>query len=85
MSQQELLRRVIQVLDSAEIEYMVTGAIASSLQGEPRTTHDIDLVVDIERTAVKELHNAFPSPGFYLNQESIIEAINKKYKDYKKD
>ncbi len=78
MSQQELLRKVIRVLEGAGIEYMVTGSIASSLQGEPRTTHDIDLVVDIERTAVKELHKAFPPPDFYLDQETIIEAINKK-------
>ena len=66
------------MLESAGIEYMVTGSIASSLQGEPRTTHGIDIVVDIERAAVKELLNAFPSPDFYLDQESIIEAINKK-------
>ena len=51
MSQQELLRRVIQVLDSAGIEYMVTGSIASSLQGEPRSTHDINIVVAIEKAA----------------------------------
>jgi hypothetical protein len=78
MSQQELLRRVVRVLDSAGIEYMVTGSIASSLQGEPRTTHDADLVVDIERTAAKALHNAFPSPDFHLDEESIINAINKR-------
>lgn len=78
MSQQELLRKVVQVLDSAEIEYMVTGSIASSLQGEPRTTHDIDLVVAIEKAAAKEMVKAFPPPGFYLDQEAIIEAINKK-------
>jgi hypothetical protein len=78
MSQQELLRKVIRVLDGAGIEYMVTGSIASSLQGEPRTTHDIDLVVDIETAAAKEMVKAFPPPDFYLDQETIIEAINKK-------
>lgn len=49
MSQQELLRKVIQTLDEAGIQYMVTGSVASSLQGEPRSTHDIDLVVAVER------------------------------------
>ena len=78
MSQQELLRKVIRVLDAAGIEYMVTGSIASSLQGEPRTTHDIDLVVAIEKAAAKEMVKAFPPPDFYLDQETIIEAINKK-------
>lgn len=76
MSQQELLRKVIQELDDAGIEYMVTGAVASSLQGEPRSTHDIDLVVAMERAAAEKLAKAFPPPDFYLDEASIIDAIN---------
>ncbi len=76
MSQQELLKRVIQSLDAAGIEYMATGSIVSSLQGEPRSTHDIDLVVAIPRHAVKNLIKAFPPPAYYLDEDSIIEAIN---------
>ena len=48
MSQQELLRLVVQSLDDLDVEYMLTGSIVSSLQGGPRSTHDIDLVVAIE-------------------------------------
>lgn len=45
MLQPELLiRKVVQILESAGIEYMMTGSIVSSLQGEPWSTHDIDLV-----------------------------------------
>ena len=47
MSQQALLTRIVETLDGAGIPYMLTGSVASSLQGEPRATHDIDLVVDI--------------------------------------
>ncbi|MDN3514562.1 MAG: hypothetical protein NG747_09190 [Candidatus Brocadia sp.] len=77
MSQEEILRKVIQTLDEAGIQYMVTGSVASSLQGEPRSTHDIDLVVAIERMDAKKLVKAFPSPDFYLDEESIIDAINR--------
>ncbi len=49
MSQQELLRRVVQVLKKAGIEYMLTGSLVSSLQGEPRSTHDIDLIIAIQQ------------------------------------
>jgi len=45
MLQSELLKHAIQVLNQLGIEYMVTGSIASSLQREPRSTHDIDIVV----------------------------------------
>lgn len=34
---------------------MVTGSIVSSLQGEPRSTHDIDLVVTLEKPMIKNL------------------------------
>ncbi|TVM00430.1 MAG: hypothetical protein CV087_13760 [Candidatus Brocadia sp. WS118] len=77
MSQQELLRKIIQTFDDAGIQYMVTGSVASSLQGEPRSTHDIDLVVAIERTDAKKLVAAFPSPDFYLDAESIMDAIKR--------
>jgi len=75
MSQQELLRKVIQALDSAGIEYMISGSMASSLQGEPRSTHDIDIVVAIERASARKLAEAFSPPDYYLDEQSIIEAI----------
>jgi hypothetical protein len=47
MSQQELLTRVIQVLDDLKIAYMVTGSVCSSIQGERRSSHNVDFVVDL--------------------------------------
>jgi hypothetical protein len=38
VAQQDLLITVVSILEAAGIEYMVTGSIASSLQGEPRLT-----------------------------------------------
>jgi hypothetical protein len=75
MLQQELLKRVVEVLDSADIAYMVTGSVASSLQGEPRSTHDADLLVEVEQGKFEVLINAFPPPRFYLDPESIVEAV----------
>ncbi len=42
MSQQELLINAVRALENAHIDYMLTGSVVSSLQGEPRSTHDID-------------------------------------------
>lgn len=77
MPQQELLKRVVRALEEAGIPYMVSGSIASSLQGEPRSTHDIDLVVAIEDAKVKRQTGAFPPPDFYLDEESITDAIDR--------
>lgn len=75
MSQQELLINVVRSLDHAGIEYMVTGSLVSSLQGEPRSTHDIDLVVSVDRDSAMKLAKDFPAPEYHLDEEGIREAI----------
>ena len=74
MSQQELLARLLQILPAAGIEYMVTGSIASSVHGEPRLTHDIDVVVVLNPQAIRSLAQAFPPPEFYLSEEAALQA-----------
>lgn len=76
MSQQELLNKVIRTLEDIGIQYMITGSVVSSLQGEPRSTYDIDVIVAIQKSAVKKLIEAFPPPIFYLDKDSILEAID---------
>ena len=78
MSQQELLKKIIQALEKNHIEYMITGSIASSLHGEPRSTHDIDLIVAIKKSDVHKLTSLFHPPHFYLDQDSIFTAIENK-------
>lgn len=75
MSPIELLRFVVEVLDTAGIEYMITGSVASSLQGEPRATHDLDVVVALNPNDVHALAAAFRAPRFYLNEDAVAEAI----------
>jgi hypothetical protein len=77
MPQQELLKRVVGVLDAAGIDYMVTGSTVSSIQGEPRSTHDIDIVVTLEHQAITQLMAAFPAPDFFLSAEAIAETLRR--------
>jgi len=77
MSQQDLLRKIVQGLGEAGIPYMLTGSIVSSLQGEPRSTHDIDVVIEIQKSKVNRLAEAFPPADFYVDKESMIEAIDR--------
>jgi hypothetical protein len=76
MSQPELLNRVLDVLDAAGVAYMLTGSLASSIQGQPRSTHDIDLVVALPPSAAKALAEAFPPPDFFLPEAAIRDAIH---------
>lgn len=78
MLQPKLLNHLLNVLNENHIDYMVTGSIVSSLQGQPRATQDVDIVVNIITSAIPQLIKAFPPPQYYLDADSINEAI--KYK-----
>ncbi len=76
MSQQKLLKSVVLALESADIGYMLTGSFASSMQGEPRATHHIDLVVELPVEKASLLVQTFPSPRFYLSESMARKAIH---------
>ncbi|MFH1146728.1 MAG: hypothetical protein V1736_03375 [Pseudomonadota bacterium] len=75
MSQQELLKKVIEALNQAGIDHMITGSVVSSLQGEPRATHDLDIVVAIQESQAHKLAVVFPLPEYYLDEDAILDAI----------
>ena len=75
MSQLELLKKTINFLNTSNIEYMLTGSMVSSIQGEPRSTHDIDIIINIKEENINKLFNFFLQPNFYLDKDSIIDAI----------
>jgi len=76
MSQLELLKRIVRLLDETGIEYMITGSVASSMQGEPRSTHDIDIVTAIEKSQASKLTELIMDDKYYMDSESVIKAID---------
>ena len=75
MSQSQLLTHVVAVLEAASIPYMITGSTVSSMQGEARSTHDIDIVVGVRPSAIPALLAGFPAPRFYLEEDAIRDAL----------
>ena len=59
MSQQELLTKVLMALNCHDIPYMLTGSIVSSIQGEPRLSHDIDIIISTDSKIVGILKRYF--------------------------
>ena len=45
-TQQEFLKDLIGRLERDGIPYMIAGSLGSAFHGEPRSTHDVDLVID---------------------------------------
>jgi len=75
MLQPELLTYVTHLLDANEIPYMVTGSVVSSYYGEPRVTHDIDIVLELDARLAQPFAAVFAPPQFYLNPDSVREAV----------
>jgi len=67
--------KVVQTLEALGIRYAIVGSIASSLWGEPRATHDVDLVVMLSTDDLPALQSAFPWPEYYLDEVAASEAI----------
>ncbi|MFN0052172.1 MAG: hypothetical protein ACKV0T_08270 [Planctomycetales bacterium] len=78
MSQQELLTDVVATLQRLRIEFMLSGSHASSLQGEARATHDIDLVANLSAGDIVPLITAFQGNRFYLSRSAVEDAIRLK-------
>lgn len=56
------------------IDYFLGGSLASSLQGEPRATNDIDFVVDLRAGQIGPLAAALGSE-FDLDEAALLDAV----------
>jgi hypothetical protein len=75
MSQEEFFATVVQTLNRLNISYMLTGSVASSFYGEPRSTHDVHFVVVVLPSDAKEFAESFDQTRYYLPEEAVQEAI----------
>ena len=52
-------------LEKVGVPYMVTGSVAGMIYGEPRLTHDVDIVCELDDAAIDRLPSLFPGEEFY--------------------
>ena len=72
MQDHNLFGIYLDILNKNQIQYFVTGSVASIVYGEPRLTHDIDLVIFLREKEVEKFIKAFPIEEFYAPPEEII-------------
>jgi hypothetical protein len=66
--------RVIEIFENHEIPYMVVGSVAAMIYGEPRLTHDLDVVIDMPLPVARKLASFIPEEEFYCPPQEVIEA-----------
>jgi hypothetical protein len=70
------LSELARILEDLGLRYAVGGSLASGAWGEPRSTHDVDLIVELPETHVAELFRAL-EPSFYVDQAAMREAVRR--------
>ena len=74
MTEQELLVDCLRRLNRAGVDYMLTGSMASNYWGIPRTTHDLDFVVQIALESIGRLVEEFQG-DFSLDEQAVRDAL----------
>jgi hypothetical protein len=72
----KIIHDVTRILSEMGIRFFVSGSIASSMYGEPRSTNDIDLVADISEGDTEAIVKAF-SADYYVDEDDVRNAINR--------
>ncbi|BAB76171.1 hypothetical protein ACN23B_22430 [Anabaena sp. FACHB-709] len=62
-----------QIFESINIPYYVSGGVASSIHGEPRSTRDLDLVIEIQPDQIDLLVVTLETAGYYCPVGAIEE------------
>ncbi|PKL82139.1 MAG: hypothetical protein CVV24_11640 [Ignavibacteriae bacterium HGW-Ignavibacteriae-3] len=57
-----------------DIDFFITGSVASIIYGDPRLTHDIDLVLSMSQFKIDNFIKAFPIAEFYCPPSDVIKA-----------
>ena len=76
MSAPEVFQRIT-ALDRAGIAYMLSGSFASAYYGAPRSTQDIDLVIEATPARLRALVQGLPSDEYYADLDAALEAYKR--------
>jgi hypothetical protein len=77
-AEQEALFEVLRALERLGIPHMITGSVASSFHGRPRSTHDADIVIDPGDAELDALVRTLGEAGFYVDAARARDALRRR-------
>jgi hypothetical protein len=72
------LRMIAELLDRASIPYMVVGSFASMVHGVPRTTQDLDIVIDPSGASLDQFLREIDPDRFYVDPDVARDALRRR-------
>lgn len=77
----DLIKRLIKAFETFGVGYVFTGALAASYYGLPRTTTDVDVIVQIaEESTQDRLVHALKCAGMKVDEKEVDRALVSGYK-----
>lgn len=74
MSQQQFLSRITMGLTQSRIPFMVAGSMGSTHYGEPRSTNDIDIVVELSEESIRDFASSL-GQSVYVSIPAALDAL----------
>ena len=68
---------VAEAIERCGLRYSIGGSVASALQGEPRSTMDVDVLVELPAGRIDELVRAL-GPEFFADRDSVARAVRQR-------
>lgn len=77
-SMKDILETVCSYLNSKAIDYVLVGGIAVIAYGNPRTTVDVDIIVQLGEDKIEEFAGFLKSEGFFSDPHDLRKALHEK-------
>ncbi|MBI2063398.1 MAG: nucleotidyltransferase [Candidatus Yanofskybacteria bacterium] len=79
MEQQDLIKKIGEILNRLKIPYIITGGIAVVIWGRPRFTADIDVVIELLPEKLNKLAKELLAidKDVYINEEAMRDALER--------
>jgi hypothetical protein len=61
-------------LERLGVSYVIGGSFASSLHGEPRSTNDVDMVVELDEASAERFVESLGA-DFYADRDAAVAAV----------
>lgn len=72
MPDRDLLELFVAPLNREGFRYLVSGSVAAMLYGEPRITHDVDLLLFLPSDRIDDFVRLFPENDYYVPPATVL-------------
>jgi len=74
----EIVSLVSRFLNKEKIEYVIVGGLVAIFYGIPRTTMDIDIIIQIPEDRIKDFIEFLKKNDFFANEDDMKTAFKEK-------